>query len=74
MGKLADTIKPVPDGCKFGDIIARHADDEDRATIADPNVTTASIWEFVCENWEPVGRTAVREHRNRACSCHRPGS
>jgi len=71
MGKLASIVKPIPDGCKFGDIITRHADTDDRATIADPNVTSAAVWEFVCENWEPVGRTTVKEHRNRVCSCYR---
>lgn len=71
MGKLASIIKPVFDGCKFGEIIERHADADDRATIADRNVTSAAVWEFVCENWEPVGRTTVKEHRNSVCSCFR---
>lgn len=71
MGTLAGTVKPVYDGCKFGEILERHADTEDRATIADPNVTSASVWEFVCEQWEPVGRTTVKEHRKRLCLCYR---
>lgn len=71
MGNLSANVKAIPDGCKFGDIIARRADAEDLATIADPNVTSASVWEFVCENWEPVGRTTVKEHRKRLCLCYR---
>lgn len=71
MGNLSANVKAIPDGCKFGEIISRHADDDDRATIADANVTSASVWEFVCENWEPVGRTTVKEHRKRLCLCYR---
>ena len=67
-----DTVLPARERPQnIAELGLRESATFDRATIADPNVTSAAVWEFVCENWEPVGRTTVKEHRNRVCSCYR---
>jgi len=72
MGKLASIVKPKANGCIFGDIIDRYAeDDEDRAAVINPDVTAVAVWKFVNQEWEPVSKTTVKEHRARNCSCYR---
>ncbi|MDQ0241182.1 hypothetical protein [Arthrobacter bambusae] len=72
MGKLAQVVKPKPNGCIFGDMIERYAeDDEDRAAVISPNVTAAAVWKFVSQEWEQVGLTTVKAHRAKECACFR---
>lgn len=72
MGKLSSIVKPKSNGCLFGDIVDRYAeDDDDRAAVMNPNVTAVSIWQFVTQEWEPVSRTTVKEHRAKTCVCFR---
>lgn len=70
MGALADSLKPKFNGCRFGELIHEHADDDDRAVIEDPDVSTASITEFVRANWGTVGKTVISEHRRGVCGCY----
>jgi hypothetical protein len=72
MGKLASVIKPKSNGCLFGDIVDRYAeDDDDRAAVISPDVTAVAVWRFVSQEWEPVGITTVKAHRTKECSCYR---
>jgi hypothetical protein len=68
LGALSKSLKPVT-ACKFGEVLNKYADDDDRATVADPRVRHSDIAEFVTQEWEPVGPTTVREHRAGKCIC-----
>lgn len=71
MGKLADRIKPKPRLCRFGELINEHADDADKARIADRTVTHLELADAVSEEWALVSKTVVTDHRNGRCICYR---
>jgi hypothetical protein len=71
VGALSDTLKPKYNGCRFGELIETHADEDDRNVIEDLDVTNAAIAAFVWEHWGQVGRTTISEHRRHVCACYK---
>lgn len=76
MGALADTLKDRlgPGVCKFARLIDKHADDDDRAWIDNPNTPHRVIAAAASAAWgEFVADHTVRKHRIKGCTCYRSG-
>lgn len=57
--------------CQFGRILAQYADDEDRATVADQDVSHQHIWEQTTDHYAWVSLTTIKMHRYQRCTCFR---